>query len=78
MIARFVATQNEPRDMDQQLEAFPRPGDQGHSSLHEVVECVPPWAVHGRVVRAFAAGLRYMGRAVASELEETAEKIAEG
>ena len=42
MIARFVATQNEPSDMDQRLEAFLRPGDQGHSSLHEVVECVPP------------------------------------
>lgn len=64
--------------MHQRLEAILHPGDWGHSNLHELAECIRPEAVRSHVVRAFVAGLRCMGRAVASDLEETAEKVAEG
>ena len=77
VIARFVVIQNWANDMRQRLEAIFHPGDRGHNSLHGVLECVPPWAVHSHIVRAFAAVLRCMGRAVASGLEETAERELE-
>ncbi len=77
VIARFLVIQNWANDMHQRLEAIFHPGDRGHSSLHGVVECFPPWAVHSHIVRAFAAGLRCMGHAVASGLEEIAERELE-
>lgn len=43
-----------------------------------MVEYIHPLVVYGLVVQAFAAGLRCMARGVASEVEETAGKIADG
>ena len=61
-----------------QKEAISYSGDSGRSSLHGVAECVHPEVSHGHFARAFAAGLRCVGHAVVSGLDETAGKIAEG
>ena len=68
-MARFVATESG---------TIAHPGDPGRSNLHGVVEHVLPQAVHSYTARAFAAGPRRVGRAVAFEMDETVGKLSEG
>lgn len=67
MISHSVAIQNEE---------FSYPGDPGHSNLHGAAEWFLLWGAHSHIARAFVAGLRYVDRAVAPELNETAGKTA--
>lgn len=67
MISHSVAIQNE----------VSYPGDPEHSNLRGAAECVLPWVAHSHIARAFEPGLRYVDRAVASELDETAGETAE-
>lgn len=67
MISHSVVIQNEE---------ISYPGDPEHSNLHGAAECVLPWVAHSHIARAFVVRLRYVDRAVASELDETAGKTA--
>lgn len=67
MIAHFAAIRIQTNDMHQRPEAILYSGDQGHSSLHQVAECVLPKALHNEIVQAFAAGLNCAGHVVGLE-----------
>ena len=67
MIFHSVAIQNEELSY---------PGDPEHNNLHAAAESVLPCAAHSHIAQAVVAVLCSVGRAVASELDETVGRIA--